>query len=229
MSRTGRWSTGATVGLILLVVGVAAAIVLALSIPAGAPLHPGGSSASTGPVLGANLGERIFQTGTDESGRIIPRSGAMRMMGSVVACADCHGPDARGRTIQVMMGQADAPDIRWRGLGTQRIEEAVRRVLPRARIELIGKLPDYEIPSGFRITPVVGWIEPPFDLRPDPFEVAEIFEAPLGYFLDPGNYQRRQYDFRGRHRHYMAIPYEGHYIWGATAGMLYSLYRMLSE
>ena len=115
---SGRWSTQATVGLAMLVVGVAAAVVLALSIPVDAPLHPGGSSASTGPVLGLNLGERIFRTGTDENGRAIPRSGAMRMMGPVVACADCHGSDARGRTIQVMMGQADAPDIRWRTLVT---------------------------------------------------------------------------------------------------------------
>ncbi|MDP2239984.1 MAG: CoA pyrophosphatase [Burkholderiales bacterium] len=99
--------------------------------------------------------------------------------------------------------------------------------LQRARVSLLGRLPDYEIPSGFRITPVVGWVEPPFTLKPDAFEVEEVFEAPLEYFLDPSNYQRRQYHFRGRHRHYMAIPCEGRYIWGATAGMLYSLCRML--
>lgn len=92
----------------------------------------------------------------------------------------------------------------------------------------LGRLPVYEIPSGFRITPVVGWIEPPFVVAPDPFEVADIFEAPLDYFLNPANYQRREYHFRGRHRHYLAIPYEGRYIWGATAGMLYSLCRMLN-
>jgi 8-oxo-dGTP pyrophosphatase MutT (NUDIX family) len=101
--------------------------------------------------------------------------------------------------------------------------------LDRARVTLLGRLPDYEIPSGFRITPVVGWIEPPFELKPDPFEVAEVFEGPLAYFLDPGNYQRREYRFRGRHRHYLAIPYEGRYIWGATAGMLYNLCRMLRD
>lgn len=101
--------------------------------------------------------------------------------------------------------------------------------LGRATVMLLGRLPDYEIPSGFRITPVVGWVEPPFTLKPDPFEVAEVFEAPLEYFLDSANYQRREFDFRGRHRHYMAIPYEGRYIWGATAGMLYCLCRMLGR
>lgn len=100
--------------------------------------------------------------------------------------------------------------------------------LAASHVTLLGRLPGYEIPSGFRITPVVGWIEPPFAVAPDPFEVADIFEAPLDYFLDPANYQRREYHFRDRHRHYLAIPYEGRYIWGATAGMLYSLCRMLN-
>jgi mono/diheme cytochrome c family protein len=114
MSRTGRWSTQATVGLILLVLGVVTAVVLlALWIPAGAPLHPGGSSLPSGQVSGTGLGERIFLTGTDENGNSIPRSGFTGMMGSVVACASCHGSDARGRTIQVMMSQVEVPDIRW--------------------------------------------------------------------------------------------------------------------
>ncbi|MNC95862.1 putative NUDIX hydrolase [compost metagenome] len=56
-----------------------------------------------------------------------------------------------------------------------------------------------------------------------------MFEVPLGYLLDPRNYQRRQYRFGGRHRHYLAIPYEGRYIWGATAGMLHTLCRVLQD
>jgi hypothetical protein len=92
---------------------------------------------------------------------------------------------------------------------------------------LIGRLPDYEIPSGFRISPVVGWIEPPFELKLDPFEVAEAFEVPLEFFLDPANHQHRAYHFEGRDRDYIAIPYRGRYIWGATAGMLFSLYWLL--
>jgi hypothetical protein len=114
MSRTGRWSTQATVGLVLLVAGVVGAILLALSIPAGGPLRPGGSWLSAGQVSGVDLGQRIFQTGRDQNGRVIPRSGMTGMMGTAVACANCHGSDARGRTIQMMMGQhVEAPDIRW--------------------------------------------------------------------------------------------------------------------
>ena len=99
--------------------------------------------------------------------------------------------------------------------------------LARSHVTLLGRLPDYEIPSGFRITPIVGWIEPPFELELDAFEVSAAFEAPLAHFLELDRYERREYRFRGRHRHYLAIPYEGRYIWGATAGMLYSLARVL--
>lgn len=129
-------------------------------------------------------------------------------------------------------GQISFPGGRVESSDASREETALRETeeeigLGRARVELLGRLPDYEIPSGFRITPVVGWIEPPIEIKPDPFEVEAVFEAPLEYFLDANNYQRREYYFRGRHRHYMAIPFEGRYIWGATAGMFYSLCRML--
>jgi 8-oxo-dGTP pyrophosphatase MutT (NUDIX family) len=131
-------------------------------------------------------------------------------------------------------GQISFPGGRVEAHDATREETALRETeeeigLARSRVRLLGRLPTYEIPSGFRITPVVGWVEPPFDLELDAFEVAAAFEAPLAHFLDLARYQRREYRFRGRHRHYMAIPYEGRYIWGATAGMLYSLARALSE
>lgn len=129
-------------------------------------------------------------------------------------------------------GQISFPGGRVEAGDASREETALRETeeeigLPRAAVAVLGRLPNYEIPSGFRIAPVVGWIEPPFTLKPDPFEVAEIFEAPLAHFLDADRYQRREFRFRGRHRHYLAIPFEGRYIWGATAGMLYNLCRML--
>ena len=129
-------------------------------------------------------------------------------------------------------GQISFPGGRVEAADAGREETALRETeeeigLPRAAVAVLGRLPNYEIPSGFRITPVVGWIEPPLTLKPDPFEVAEIFEAPLEHFLDAGRYQRREFRFRGRHRHYLAIPFEGRYIWGATAGMLYDLCRLL--
>ena len=130
-------------------------------------------------------------------------------------------------------GQISFPGGRVEAGDASREETALRETeeeigLARARVTLLGRLPEYAIPSGFRITPVVGWVEPPFELQEDPFEVAAVFEAPLAHFLDQSNYQRREYRFRGRHRHYLAVPYQGHYIWGATAGMLHAMCRVLA-
>ena len=101
--------------------------------------------------------------------------------------------------------------------------------LPAERIELLGRLSDYHTRTGYRITPVVGVVQPPFDLLPDANEVAEVFEVPLAFLLDARNHQRHSREFQGQQRHYFAIPYEDYYIWGATAGMLVNLHRYLSD
>jgi len=95
------------------------------------------------------------------------------------------------------------------------------------RVEMLGELPQYVTVTGYRVTPVVGLVTPPLDLRPDDFEVAEVFEAPLAFLLDPANHQRNHVLFEGRERYYYAIPYRTHYIWGATAGMLMNLHAYL--
>lgn len=99
--------------------------------------------------------------------------------------------------------------------------------LARDLVQIIGQLPEWDIPTGFRVTPVVGWIEPPIELTPDPFEVAEVFEVPLSFLLDPENHRKHSDVANGRQRHYYSMPYEGRNIWGATAGMLHMLYRIL--
>ena len=129
-------------------------------------------------------------------------------------------------------GQISFPGGRVDEGDSDRIATALREAqeetgLNPSRVEIIGRLPDYDIPTGFRVTPVVGWVEPPFELKPDPFEVADVFEVPLGFFLDPANHQRHSDMKNGRIRHYYSMPYGGHNIWGATAGMLHSLYRIL--
>lgn len=131
-------------------------------------------------------------------------------------------------------GQISFPGGRVEPADSSREETALRETeeeigLDRSRVTVLGRLPNYDIPSGFRITPVVGWIEPPFELKLDAFEVESVFEAPLAHFLDPRRYERREYHFDARHRHYMAVPYEGRYIWGATAAMLYLFARMMAE
>ena len=66
------------------------------------------------------------------------------------------------------------------------------------------------------------------ELRPDDFEVAEIFEVPLAFLLDPSNHQRNSVVHLGRQRHYYALPYGQYYIWGATAGMVMNFYSFLT-
>lgn len=95
------------------------------------------------------------------------------------------------------------------------------------RVEVVGFLPEYRTITGYRVTPVVGLVRPPFELRPDPFEVAEVFEVPLAFLLDPANHQRHEIHYRGRLRHYYAVPYGPYFIWGATAAMIVSLFRSL--
>lgn len=98
-----------------------------------------------------------------------------------------------------------------------------------AHVEIAGYLPEYLTGTGFRVTPVVSLVTPPFDLRLDSFEVAEAFEVPLAFLLDPANHQRQSLHYRGRLRSFYAMPYGSYFIWGATAGMIMSLYRALSE
>jgi 8-oxo-dGTP pyrophosphatase MutT (NUDIX family) len=99
--------------------------------------------------------------------------------------------------------------------------------LPSERVQVLGSLPEYETVTGYRVTPVVGWVEPPFALAPDPLEVADVFEVPLAFVLDPVNRQRHYRMLGTMRRYYWAIPFGERYIWGATAAMLLILERTL--
>ena len=100
--------------------------------------------------------------------------------------------------------------------------------LAAGQVEILGHLQDYVTVTGYRVTPVVGLVRPPLELKADDFEVAEIFEVPLGFLLDPANHQRNSVRHDGVQRHYYAMPYRGYYIWGATAGMLMNFYAFLT-
>ena len=129
-------------------------------------------------------------------------------------------------------GQVSFPGGRCEADDPSPVHTALRETeeeigLDPARIEVLGLLPEYRTGTGFTVTPVVGLVRPPFELSLDSFEVAEVFETPLAFFLDPANHQRHSMEIGGVRRHYYAMPYEGYFIWGATAGMLVSLHRLL--
>lgn len=94
---------------------------------------------------------------------------------------------------------------------------------------LVGNLPDHQTGTGFRVTPVVAFLDPPLDLTPDPGEVAAIFELPLATVLDPAAPNRVRAEVRGMLREYWVWPHESHMIWGATAAILVNLARVLRE
>jgi 8-oxo-dGTP pyrophosphatase MutT (NUDIX family) len=102
------------------------------------------------------------------------------------------------------------------------------------RVEVLGALPDYLTGTGFRVTPVVALVHPPFTVKADSFEVAEIFEVPLGFLMNPSHHEVRVFRWEGGERRFFAMPYpradaDGDYfIWGATAGMLRNFYRFLA-
>ncbi len=109
------------------------------------------------------------------------------------------------------------------------LREAAEEIgLSEAQVDIVGYLPEYRTATGFRVTPVVALVTPPFDLQLDSFEVAEVFEVPLAFLLDPANHQQHSLHYRGKLRHYYAMPYGRYFIWGATAGIIMSLYRALA-
>lgn len=115
---------------------------------------------------------------------------------------------------------------RWRDAALRETEEETG--LPRRLVEVIGQLPDYFTGTGFRVVPLVGLVRPDFAPRPDPFEVAEVFEVPLRFLMDPANHRLHSTALpAGGLRSYYSMPWQQFFIWGATAGMLRNLYQFL--
>lgn len=99
--------------------------------------------------------------------------------------------------------------------------------LPPEFVEPLGYLDSYRTGTGFQITPVVAFVRPGFATSLDPREVREVFEVPLAFLMDEANHQKDSREWRGRRRSFYAMPYEGRYIWGATAGMLKNMHQRL--
>ncbi|MBS0549777.1 MAG: CoA pyrophosphatase [Proteobacteria bacterium] len=101
--------------------------------------------------------------------------------------------------------------------------------LDRQFVEVIGSYDHYRTGTSYEITPIVGIVTPGFTIRADPREVADVFEVPLGHFLDEKNHRIDSRMAQGRERRFYAMPYGQRYIWGATAGMLKNLAFILTE
>lgn len=148
-----------------------------------------------------------------------------------------HGPvllfTQRTAHLTDHAGQVSFPGGRMEQSDASAIDTALRETeeeigLDRRHVEVLGTLPDYMTATGYRVTPVVAIVHPPFELCADPFEVAEIFEVPLAFLMDGMNHQKRAFEIpNGSRRTFYAMPFDRFFIWGATAGMLRNLFHFL--
>lgn len=140
-----------------------------------------------------------------------------------------RNPDLRDHPGQISFpgGRVEQQDRSPADTALREAEEEIG--LNPACVEVMGYLPAYRTVTGFLVTPVVAVVTPPVDLRPDPGEVADVFEVPLSFLLDLGNHKRHTIHLQGKVRDFFAVPYGERFIWGATAGIILGLARLLSS
>ena len=131
-------------------------------------------------------------------------------------------------------GQVSFPGGRIEAGDTGVVDAALREAyeeigLDPAQVEVMGYLDRYATITGFGVTPVLGLVNPDASFVRDPGEVAEIFEVPLDFVLDPSNRELHTREFRGRVRSFHVIRFGAHEIWGATAAMIVNLGERLDR
>jgi 8-oxo-dGTP pyrophosphatase MutT (NUDIX family) len=136
-----------------------------------------------------------------------------------------HLSDHAGQ-IALPGGRCDSDDCTPERTALREADEELG--IPAERVQVLGRLPEYRTSTGYAVTPVVGWAEPPLAYRPDPHEVADVFEVPLAFLMDVRNHRYESAFYKGRMRHYWAMPYGERFIWGATAGMLVTFQRLMA-
>lgn len=126
-------------------------------------------------------------------------------------------------------GKQDPEDVDATATALREAQEEIG--LAADQVEVLGSLPVYETGTAFFVTPVVALVQPSMQLQPNPYEVADVFEVPLRFLLDPSNHLRHRLHWQGMEREWYSMPYDDagreRYIWGATAGMLRNFYRFM--
>ena len=140
-----------------------------------------------------------------------------------------RNPDLKDHPGQISFpgGRVEQQDRSPADTALREAEEEIG--LDPACVEVVGYLPAYRPVPGFLVTPVVAIVTPPVDLCPDPGEVAEVFEVPLSFLLDSANHKRHTIQLQGKVRDFFAVPYGDRFIWGATAGIILGLARLVSN
>lgn len=145
-----------------------------------------------------------------------------------------RSPDLSNHAGQIAFpgGRQEAFDVDAVATALREAEEEVGLALD--RVEVLGVLPEFVTGTGFAVTPVAALVHPPFELTIDPSEVAEAFEVPLAFLMNPANHETRSFRWEGGARTFFSMPYPradgagAHFVWGATAAMLRNLYHFLA-
>ena len=145
---------------------------------------------------------------------VIERAGAL----SVLLTRRAERLARHAGQISFPGGRADSDDGTPQRTALREAEEEIG--LPATQVEIVGRLDDYLVGTGYRITPVVGFVAAPPAFEADTREVAEVFEVPLSFVLEPTNYRRDKMTIGGVERRFYVLPYEAYHIWGATAAIL---------
>lgn len=132
-------------------------------------------------------------------------------------------------------GRVEATDADAAATALREAQEEIGLEAP--FVDVLGAMPTYTTGTGFIVTPIVALVRPGFTVAADPFEVAEVFEVPLAFLMNPANHRRHAIELNGAQREFLSMPYDGvdtrgqprrFFIWGATAAMLRNLYRFLA-
>ena len=180
-----------------------------------------------------DIARRVAPLGPPQDG------GRLRLAAVLVPIVD-HGRDMtviltrRTEHLAEHAGQISFPGGRREPADSGPVATALRETreeigLSPERVEVVGCLAVHDTITGYSVTPVVGIVTPPVTYNLDEFEVAEAFEIPLAVVLDEANYRREQREYKHRIRAYDVLEYREKIIWGATAGILLSLCRVLAE
>ncbi len=181
------------------------------------------------------LGEVSPQTPGDGSGLPIRKLRPAAVLFGLIDRGDDYGVvfTQRPTTMKAHAGQVALPG------GKLELDENVAQAVlreaeeeigaPQTAVELIGQADPYRTNSGFSVSLVVGLLPEEFTPEPCEREVAGVFETPLSFLMSPENHQEHVKEWGGRWRRYYAMPHNGHFIWGVTAGMIKSLYDRLYD
>ena len=154
---------------------------------------------------------------------LVPREGGLHMLLTE------RQPHMRQHAGQVAFPGGRIDETDWAPSPPRCARRRRRRASCPRFVEPLGFLDTYLTSTNYRVVPVVGIVRPGFTVSPQADEVADVFEVPLAFLMNPAHHERHSRDWQGRLRYYYAMPWQGRYIWGATAGMIRNLYSLMYE